>query len=87
MLKENIKIVLVICSLVYAGAVWLYKINQHEPRIERCEFEISQMKQDVARHNTSSAIELAKINATLQEVKLGVSQISKGIIDLGLSRK
>ena len=87
MLKENLKTILIICSLIYAGAVWVYKISLHEPRIANCEHEISQIKQDFARHNTNSAIELAKINATLQEVKLGVSQISKGLIDIGLSRK
>lgn len=87
MIKENIKTLLVICSLIYAGAVWIYKINQHEPRIKDCEDEIAEIRQEMARHNTSSAIELAKINTTLQEVKLGVSQINKGLIDLGLSRK
>jgi hypothetical protein len=87
MIKDNIKTILVVCSLVYAGAVWVYKINQHEPRITACELEISQIKQDAVTHNTAASIELAKINATLQEVRLGVAQINKGLIDLGLSRK
>ena len=85
-IKENLKSILVVCSVVYAGMVWLYKINQHEPRLNKCESEIASIRKEMSEHNTNSAIELAKINTTLQEVKLGVAQIHAGLIDLGLGK-